>query len=132
MAKKQKYKKPIKDSYDFSELLVYCDETEKEKFRSNLSSHSVSSLVRNPDALSEEELMEAFPNLVKDKEDDLLFRFDKEEDAIGRTLEHFLGDFYILDPSSAAISFYLAPLLEKNFLARLVIPVTNVVLHRQF
>ena len=117
MSKKQKCKKTTKETYDFSKLLEYCDEEEKGRFCNNLSSHSVSSLIRNPDALSEEELLTVFPNLVRDKEDGLLYRFDKEEDAIGRTLEHFLGDFYILDPSSAAISFYLAPYLRKNFLS---------------
>ena len=92
-----------KSDFDFTSLLTYCSEEEKEKFSLGLKEHPISSLLLANEGI-QEELLNTFPGLQKDKEDSLLYRFDKEEDRVGKSVEHFGGGFYILDPSSALIS----------------------------
>ncbi len=103
------------EEFDFSSLLVYCKEEEKEKFREGLSHPPVSGLLLNEELCNRKDFHDQFPELEEDKKDSLLFRFDKKEDSLGKTLAHFGGYFYILDPSSALISSYLEKLLKKNF-----------------
>ena len=105
-----------KSDFDFTSLLTYCSEEEKEKFSLGLKEHPISSLLLANEGIKEE-LLNTFPGLQNDKEDSLLYRFDKEEDRVGKSVEHFGGGFYILDPSSALISLYLAPLLKKDFVS---------------
>ncbi len=104
-----------KEEFDFSSLLVYCNEEEKEQFREGLSHSPISGLLLNEELCSRKEFQEQFPELEEDNDDSLLFRFDKKEDSLGKTLAHFGGYFYILDPSSALISSYLEKLLKKDF-----------------
>ncbi len=106
-----------KEEFDFSSLLSYCSEEEKEKFTRGLSSSPVSGLLLNEELCSKEEFKTLFPELMEDEKDPLLFRFDKKEESLGKTLEHFGGYFYILDPSSALISSYLEKLLKKDFIS---------------
>lgn len=105
------------NTFDFSSLLSYCDDNQKKQFTSGLNNRPVSSLLLNESALSSSALEEAFPELRKDKDDPILYRFDKSEDQMGKSLLHFAGGFYILDPSSAKISYHLQELLPKNFIA---------------
>jgi len=104
------------NTFDFSSLLVYANEEEKAKFQEGLKQHPFSSLLLTKEEQGKK-LLERFPSLVPDKKDKLLFRFDKEEERLGKSLEHFAGEFYLLDPSSAAISYYLAPLLPRDFVS---------------
>lgn len=94
-------------------LLPYCDNAEIEAFQTHLQDHPVSGLIRNTyhDCGWNKE------GLRHDEEDDLLYRFDKETCPIGKSLFHFAGGCYLLDPSSATISFYLKDLLPKNFVS---------------
>jgi 16S rRNA C967 or C1407 C5-methylase (RsmB/RsmF family) len=95
-------------------LNEYCDSDERKAFLSALDKKAVSSLLLNKEVLSEDTLCNSYQEIRKDKKDELLFRFDKEEEQLGKSLLHFAGGFYILDPSSAAISYYLAPLLPPS------------------
>lgn len=122
MAKKKSHnstdKKEKKNSdFDFSTLLSYCTEEEKKLFKERENNSPVSALLLNENILSSDELNKRYPDLRKEKSDALLYRFDKSEDQMGKTLEHFGGGFYILDPSSSAISYYLQNLLPKGFLS---------------
>lgn len=118
-SKKNKGVVPVKQTitYDFSSLLTYCSPEEIEKFKEGLNQPSVSSLILNTSKFTSSELEETFSDLKKDDTDHLLYRFSKEEDRMGKTLEHFAGAFYILDPSSGVISSYLEKLLPKNFVS---------------
>lgn len=121
MSNKQKYKKNHTKNgdchFDFSTLLTYCDDAEKEKFNEHLNDTPVSSLLRNERIITKEDFESLFTDLRRDENDSLLYRFDKQEDRLGKTIEHFGGCFYILDPSSAKISFYLEKLLKNDFVA---------------
>lgn len=119
MAKKHKANQHQKteSTFDFSTLLTYCSEEEKEKFRQGLKEKSVSSLLWNSRHFSLNALLDSFPSLRRDSFDELCFYFDKDEDRLGKSLEHFAGGFYIMDHSSMVISKYIAPLLKKDFLS---------------
>ena len=118
-SKKNKGVVPVKQTitYDFSSLLTYCSQEEIEKFKEGLNQPSVSSLILNTSKFTSSQLEDTFSDLKKDDTDHLLYRFSKEEDRMGKTLEHFAGAFYILDPSSGVISSYLEKLLPKNFVS---------------
>ena len=119
MAKKQNHKnyhtKDEECNFDFSTLLTYCSKNDRERFQNELESSPISAVLLNEALFSKEETDALFPDLVKDDDDPVLYRFNKEEDRMGKTIEHFGGCFYILDPSSAGISFYLQNLLKKDF-----------------
>jgi 16S rRNA C967 or C1407 C5-methylase (RsmB/RsmF family) len=121
MPRKQKNKthssKSVNCDFDFSSLLTYCNEEEKKIFMERLDSAPVSSCLLNKELYDSNDMEMSFPFLRRDGEDSLLYRFDKSEDQMGKTLEHFGGCFYILDPSSARISYYLSSLLDKNFIS---------------
>lgn len=106
--------KTTENSNDFSLLLKdYASKEEISLFQKGLTSHPISGLLRNPNVFPSD-YFSSLEGLKKDKEDPLLYRFDKETDKWGSSLAHFSGGFYILDPSSATISYYLAPLLKKD------------------
>lgn len=115
--KTQTFKKSNAYNFDFSSLLTYCSEEELKIFKENEGKQSVSSLLLNEQILSRQDLISLYPELKKDDNDEMLYRFYKNEDQMGKTLEHFGGGFYILDPSSALISYYLKDLLPKNFIS---------------
>ncbi len=121
MAKKQNHKnyhtKNEECTFDFSMLLTYCNDCERERFQKELDSSPVSSVLLNESVMSGEEFESMFPDLRKDPSDPILYRFDKEEDRMGKTMEHFGGCFYILDPSSSRISYYLEKMLKPGFLS---------------
>lgn len=105
-------KTDTKDSAIFSELLSpYCSEEEKEQFLSHLDDTPVSSFILN----TYHNYTPSFPSIRKDEEDSLLYLFDKDDVALGKSADHFSGAFYILDPSSATISYYLKDYLKKDF-----------------
>lgn len=103
------------DPKQFASLLEeYTTEEQREEFLSKLNEESISSLLLDADKLSRDDLLSSFDKLIPSERDPLLFRFKKSSVQMGKTLEHFAGAFYILDPSSAAISLYLAPMLPEN------------------
>lgn len=96
---------------DFSRLLdAYCSKETINEFKKKFQENSVSSFLVNPkyhfDGILNQE------GIRKDQNDPLLFRFDKEKNRLGKSLEHFAGAYYILDPSSARISYYLKDLVS--------------------
>ncbi len=100
------------DSSVFSSLLTpYCTEEETKIFLSHLSDAPVSSFLVN----TYREYSPSFSLAKQDEKDSLLYRFDKNTLPLGKSVDHFSGSFYILDPSSATISYYLKDYLPKNF-----------------
>lgn len=98
---------------DFSQLLVpYCSSEIVEQFKNNLNNSSVSSLLINPN--KDNSFLNEQEGLRQDKNDELLYRFDKEENRLGKSVEHFAGGYYLLDPSSATISYYLNDYVKPN------------------
>ncbi len=96
----------------FSELITpYCTVEEKEIFLSHLYDVPVSSFLVN----TYTSFSPSYPLIKQDEEDDLLYRFDKNDLPLGKSADHFSGAFYILDPSSATISYYLKDYLPKDF-----------------
>lgn len=92
-------------------LYPYCQKEQIESFVKRLYLKPVTSILRNPYVPSSENL---FSQLEQDTLDSLLYRYDKEDYELGKSVNHFSGSFYILDPSSALISYYLAPLLNDH------------------
>ncbi len=102
------------DSSVFSSLLApYCTKEEQEIFLSHLSDAPVSSFLVN----TYREYLPSFSLAKQDEKDALLYRFDKIALPLGKSVNHFSGAFYILDPSSATISHYLKDYLPKNFVS---------------
>lgn len=98
---------------NFSELLApYCSKDIIKKFDENINKSSISSLLLNPNR--ESSFISKIENINKDVNDDILFRFDKENNHLGKFVEHFAGGFYLLDPSSATISYYLKDYVKEN------------------
>lgn len=107
-------KNKVIDKKDLISLIApYTDEAQRQKFIQGWDEHPVSGLLINPHHTS---IASELNGLKQDESDKMLYRFDKEEDRLGKSLLHFGGGFYILDPSSAAISFYLDPLVKKEAL----------------
>ena len=100
------------DKEDLLPLITsYTNEEQRQQFIQGWDEHPVSGLLINPHHTG---IASELNGLKQDESDKILYRFDKEEDRMGKSLLHFGGGFYILDPSSAAISFYLDPLVKKG------------------
>ncbi|MFA6587415.1 MAG: hypothetical protein WCS91_05790 [Bacilli bacterium] len=96
-----------------SQISQYLGEKEVSRFESQAREKAVSSLLLNPAYSRDFSLSAIFPFLRQDSQDQELFRFDNDE-RLGKSLLHFGGAFYLLDPSSAAISYYLKDLVGEN------------------
>ncbi len=108
----------MNSGFDFSSLRKpYAKKEEISSFVSHLQDDPVSGAIVNPNIFSKEKRKASFPELREDEKDGLLFRFDKKKIPLGKTLEQAAGAFYILDPSSAYPSYFLASLLPKNFVS---------------
>lgn len=99
---------------DFSQLLKpYADSDTIQKFKEHLTEGPVSSFLLNP-RLKDTKTFLFEGELRQDDFDDRLYRFDKTQVRLGKSLEHFAGAFYLLDPSSALISYYLKDYVKEN------------------
>lgn len=108
----------VNSGFDFSSLRKpYAKKEEISSFVSHLQDDPVSGAILNPNIFSKEKRKVAFHDLREDEKDELLFRFDKKKYPLGKTLEQAAGAFYILDPSSAYPSYFLASLLPKDFVS---------------
>lgn len=116
---KSKTKRAIfkeKEQFDFSSLLFpYCNNSQIELFKSNLNTKPLSGLILNKKKLSKEKLIAQFPFLIEDKNDNLIYQYDSEK-QISKSLLNFTGCFYLLDISSAIISYYTEKYIPKNSL----------------
>jgi 16S rRNA C967 or C1407 C5-methylase (RsmB/RsmF family) len=102
-------------NFDFASLLrQYSDKNVIDKFKVVLTKKAVSSFLINPNVITAETIEKDLTPLTKDPQDPLLFRYDREALPLGKSLLHAGGAFYILDPSSAAISYYLKDLVAKD------------------
>lgn|GEM_PF-463376 len=91
----------------------YLSKTEQNRLTEAAKERPVESFFLNPEVLMKEELLSSYPFLEPDKKDPLLFRFRNGE-RMGKSLEAFGGGGYLLDPASASVSYYLAPLLPAQ------------------
>lgn len=99
---------------DFSELLIpYASEDIIQRFKEHQNDAAVSSLLLNPKA-GRESLDYFKEDIKKDSQDELLYRFSKDTLRLGKSVEHFAGAFYLMDPSSAMISYYLKDLVKES------------------
>lgn len=118
-ANNNKTKKPIlkeSNDFDFSSLLIpYCNNSQIELFKSNLNNKPLSGLILNKKKISKKKLINQFPFLIEDKDDDLILQYDNEN-QISKSLLNFTGCFYLLDISSAIISYYIEKYIPKNSL----------------
>lgn len=96
------------------EVKRYSSAAQAKAFAVGLTGKPVSGILLNKSAFEKETFVKVFPQAKQDPDDPLLFRFDKETLPLGKSLFHFGGGGYILDPSSATISLYLAPLLSEK------------------
>lgn len=104
--------------FDFSSLLTpYCGKEAILAFQEHLSDDPISGALINPSHFTDKERRNSFPYLRKEDNDPLLFRFDKKMYPLGKSVEQAAGAFYILDPSSAYPSLFLADLLPKDFVS---------------
>ena len=116
MKMNKKYKSNNTDNFDFSTLVKpYLSDEDCDKFRQSLNDEPISSFIVNTTINHDFNFDDRM--IVQDKDDKLLYRFNKDEERLGKSLFHFAGAFYILDPSSATISYYLKDYLPDNFVS---------------
>lgn len=102
------------ESIDFLSNLIspYCSKTQLDCFVDHFYDKPIKGLIKNTYVNEDSDF---FLRCEKDEKDDILYRYDEDKLRAGKTINHFAGSFYILDPSSVLPSFYLAGLLKENF-----------------
>lgn len=102
------------ESIDFLSNLIspYCSKTQLDCFVDHFYDKPIKGLIKNTYVNEDGDF---FLRCEKDEKDDILYRYDEDKLRAGKTINHFAGSFYILDPSSVLPSFYLAGLLKENF-----------------
>ena len=97
---------------------LYLNAKELQDFVNNFSANPTSGLILNTYQGEIEKTVNFLSSeYEKDTDDSLVYVFDKNEDRLGKTVEHACGAFYILDPSSSVISFCMEKYLPKNFIS---------------
>ena len=94
---------------DFKKLCPYLSEEDINKLEESRNFPPYKGAIYNPNKLDMEDFQKLH-NIEVDKDDKYLFRF---LDPLGKTVEHFGGAFYIMDPSATLISRFLNPEINE-------------------
>ena len=89
---------------DFKKLCPYLSEEDINKLEESRNFPPYKGAIYNPNKLDMEDFQKLH-NIEVDKDDKYLFRF---LDSLGKTVEHFGGAFYIMDPSATLISRFFS------------------------
>ena len=94
----------------------YCDKDAIITFNSNCQNKPIAGFLLNPLFHDENLLIEIYSSITRCQFDPIQFYYDKEIDQLGKSIFHQGGAFYIMDPSSSIISYYLTQLIEPDSL----------------
>lgn len=105
-----------KEDFNFS-LLVdeYLNEEQLKNFNSSINNVPLSSFILNKNVISRDELIKKYDFLIEDKVDDFIYQFDSKY-RLSKSLDNFLGSFYLMDKSSSIISYYVQKYIPSNSL----------------
>ncbi len=92
----------------------YTSLAQKEEFKKKLDDKPISGFILNPAFKNTKNLLSNYESVLQSDNDSFLFYYDKDIDKLSKSIFHQGGAFYLMDPSSAVISRYLAPLIEED------------------
>ena len=105
-----------KEDFDFSTLVSeYLNEEQLKNFNSSINNSPLSSFILNKNVISKDELIKKYDFLIEDKSDDFIYQFNSKY-RLSKSLDNFLGSFYLMDKSSSIISYYVQKYLPINSL----------------
>ena len=90
-----------------SHLKKYLNDKEIEQLIDSFSLPSTHALLLNTEKLSDEELLNIYPNLKKHPIVPHAYIYNKNEYDLGKSIYHELGAFYIQEPSAMLVSYFL-------------------------
>lgn len=97
-------------------LRKYLKEEEIESLLNSLVESRTAALLLNTEKLSPLKLQKMFQSIVKHPFIENCFIYNPLIDAPGKSIEHELGCFYLLEPCSALVAHYLAPTEDDQVL----------------
>lgn len=93
----------------FNHLKTYLTDKQIEALSKALEEDSKHALLLNEEKMSQERLLEIYPNLVRHPIIPNAFLYDKNEFELGKSIYHELGCFYLQEPSAMLPAFLLNP-----------------------
>jgi len=81
-----------------------------------LSLSSIHALILNTEKMSDEAFLRLFPNAHPHPYIPHCYTYDEKEYALGKSLYHALGAYYIMDPSAMMVPYMLQPLPGERIL----------------
>ena len=95
-------------------LSQYCSKNEIEQFTLALNKAPLSAFILNKNKISNDEIEKLLPMVKKDDEDNLVYRYSKDELKIGKSILNFAGALYPMDASSSYISLKLKDIVKDK------------------
>lgn len=93
----------------FEHLKTYLNAEQITALSKALEEDSKHALLLNEEKMSQERLLELYPNLVKHPIIPNAFLYNKDEYELGKSIYHELGCFYLQEPSAMLPAFLLNP-----------------------
>ena len=90
-------------------LKTYLSEREIQDLETSLRQKSQHALLLNTDKMSQETLLNIYPNLKRHPIVNNAFLYDKDELDLGKSIYHELGCFYLQEPSAMLPTYLLNP-----------------------
>lgn len=90
-------------------LKTYLNDEEIDSLLSALKENSKNAALLNLEKMSDEEFLSLYPNVIPHPIVKHAYLYDKNEYELGKSIYHFLGCFYLQEPSAMLPSFYLNP-----------------------
>ena len=93
---------------EFNEhLLKYLNESEIKNLCDSFSDTSLRAILLNTNKINKEKILEIYPFLKEHPIVENAFIYNPNEYPLGKSIEHFLGLFYIQEPSAMVPSYLL-------------------------
>ena len=93
---------------EFNEhLLKYLSESEIKDLCASFSDTSLRAILLNTNKINKEKMLEIYPFLKEHPIVENAFIYNPNENPLGKSIEHFLGLFYIQEPSAMVPSYLL-------------------------
>ena len=93
----------------FNHLKTYLTDEQISLLEKALNENSKHALLLNEEKMSQERLLELYPNLIRHPIIPNAFLYDKDEYELGKSIYHELGCFYLQEPSAMLPAFLLNP-----------------------
>ncbi len=91
----------------------YSDDLSIDCFIKNINKKAVTAIVKNEENITEN--LSSLLSGVTERLDDITYRVKEESNIrLGKSVYHFAGAFYMMDPSSSYVTYQVSKLLPKN------------------